>query len=902
MIRDVFYYGEKPNAHPRERFAKNLEHARQLSTTEHFWIINEYCDYRNFDWDFDFEFLADDEVWTKDHNNIWPSQHQKDSGTWLCPKVGGQYLIYRTDVDPVIRKPSLDNWYIPEYIDKSSFDFSWHPDPTSPDYIYEFATQHQPVGGPKYIIKDATQTKYMANPYAMHKVIMNNWVIPDNVDVSTFDFSWHPHPDSPAYIYIFGTAIDRNDGPKYVMSNATEISYMLRKDKQLIGSKLPKYYIDSTLEELVKKHSDEIFWALNKHIDYSDFNFDWLPLEHQSKFIHAFGTYDNIDTQTYFINGPAYVNGHRDINYVSDIKVNITTKLDMFFIDCGNRDAELAYSAIKKQFPNIKKTRYLNSWIDTVNRCVNKASTELFWVLDSRLDYSEFKFDYYPNPWQMNMLHIFGTQWGKWGTTFLINKNTFTESTKYLTHIEHYSGINFVQDRRAKTKSCVNDIVVINHGNYEIENVLQLIRNKEPNVNLSVVPYEVSYLYTLKNIVNNLPRKTEQFIWVISSICDYTNFDFTYVCDPYTKDMLHVFPSDNQKFGDTFLLEVNNTNNINEIGELTEYKINFNSHQRVNRLPAPIILAKTECLPDAITDKFDFPYAIYKTVDNADIEVNDTSINLWSDKDKNIIITSTSATTIVAPKEVYATIKREVYDYPYIIKSNNIKQSKPIDIVFLSNGEINADENYEHLLNVTRGIPNRIVRVDGIKGRAQAYHAALKASNTPWAFTVFAKLKVNKDFDWSWQPDRLQKQKHYIFYATNPVNGLVYGHQAMIAYNKALTLANKGKGLDFTLDDEHEVIELNSGVANYNTDAWSTWRTAFREAIKLRQATDIISKDRLSIWLKVGQGEYGEYSILGAKQGVQYHDSVGGDLAKLKLSYEWEWLKTKFENMVNLVQ
>jgi hypothetical protein len=55
---------------------------------------------------------------------------------------------------------------------------------------------------------------------------------------------------------------------------------------------------------------------------------------------------------------------------------------------------------------------------------------------------------------------------------------------------------------------------------------------------------------------------------------------------------------------------------------------------------------------------------------------------------------------------------------------------------------------------------------------------------------VFAKLEVSSMFDWSWQPDRLQEPKHYIFHALNPVNGLEYGHQAMIAYNKKLVLAN----------------------------------------------------------------------------------------------------------------
>jgi len=104
MLRDVFYYGKKPNVHPREKFATDLADARRQCTTEHFWIINEFCDYTNFDWDWDFDFLPDEEVWTSLHNNVWPSHYQKDSGTWLCSEEDSGIIIYRSDVDPRVRK------------------------------------------------------------------------------------------------------------------------------------------------------------------------------------------------------------------------------------------------------------------------------------------------------------------------------------------------------------------------------------------------------------------------------------------------------------------------------------------------------------------------------------------------------------------------------------------------------------------------------------------------------------------------------------------------------------------------------------------------------------------------------------------------------------------------------
>ena len=123
-------------------------------------------------------------------------------------------------------------------------------------------------------------------------------------------------------------------------------------------------------------------------------------------------------------------------------------------------------------------------------------------------------------------------------------------------------------------------------------------------------------------------------------------------------------------------------------------------------------------------------------------------------------------------------------------------------------------------------------------------------STTPWFLAVFAKLEVNPEFDWSWQPDRLQEPKHYIFHAQNPVNELVYGHQAMIAYNKNLVLKNTAPGLDFTLDQAHEVVPILSGTAWYANNPWTAWRTAFRECIKLRHSLpDVENEYRLNQWL-----------------------------------------------------
>jgi hypothetical protein len=202
-----------------------------------------------------------------------------------------------------------------------------------------------------------------------------------------------------------------------------------------------------------------------------------------------------------------------------------------------------------------------------------------------------------------------------------------------------------------------------------------------------------------------------------------------------------------------------------------------------------------------------------------------------------------------------------------------------------------ADYNYLQLPHTS--IPNRIHRSSGVNGRVAAYQSAARLSITPWFFAVFAKLRVDEKFDWTWQPDRMQEPKHYIFHAYNPVTGLTYGHQAMIAYNRELVLNNLGLGLDFTLDSAHEVVPVLSGTAEYAHTPWMAWRTAFREVLKLKGSADVESKYRLDKWLNNhGAVKNGEWSIHGAEDAVEYYDSVTGDLTELHKSYDWAWLAT----------
>jgi hypothetical protein len=125
----------------------------------------------------------------------------------------------------------------------------------------------------------------------------------------------------------------------------------------------------------------------------------------------------------------------------------------------------------------------------------------------------------------------------------------------------------------------------------------------------------------------------------------------------------------------------------------------------------------------------------------------------------------------------------------------------------------------------------------------------------------------------------------------------------MIAYNKKLVLENNGLGLDFTLDQPHEVVPILSGTAWYTDSSWMAWRTAFREVIKLRASLpDVESEYRLRKWLDSNSDEADpQWSRLGAEDAVEYYDAVAGDFTELRKSYDWSWLASYAFMKRNLV-
>ena len=496
----------------------------------------------------------------------------------------------------------------------------------------------------------------------------------------------------------------------------------------------------------------------------------------------------------------------------------------------------------------------------SIDEARQSSKTRYFWWVNYLTDYSNHDFLWEPVPWEADQTHIWPSQHQANGGTLLVPKQGGVDTNRKHT----------VLPRKDRVP-----VIGIDHGNGLDIDCDQQTR------------YISDYLGTLRRI---LSKVNSEYAWVVSSVCDYTAFDFTWHPSEWQQDMLHVFASDRQKFGDTFYVHVPSFLTKSKDIKLLEWfdTLHFVENISVPRYPMPVVEHQHDTHVAAIKEyEFQYPLAMFSTGGST---VFEPTVSLWQEQTKTVVPLTQGASVIVAPRETKNHLKQQVYDYPYIDKTYAQGTEPPLDIVFIDNGEPNADVNYNHLCD-SAGLhgANRLHRSTGVNGRVAAYRAAAELSTTPWFFAVFAKLQINWSFDWTWQPDRLQEPKHYIFHARNPVNGLEYGHQAMIAYNQKLVLENTAKGLDFTLDQAHEVVPILSGVANYHYDAWTCWRTAFRECVKLQNSSDVESQYRLGQWLTKDTTD-SEWSRKGAEDAVEYYNSVNGDFAELKRSYDWAWL------------
>ena len=222
------------------------------------------------------------------------------------------------------------------------------------------------------------------------------------------------------------------------------------------------------------------------------------------------------------------------------------------------------------------------------------------------------------------------------------------------------------------------------------------------------------------------------------------------------------------------------------------------------------------------------------------------------------------------------------------------------DIIFISYHETNAEKNFKDLydrFNTVGVFGDRVKRVKDIEGIHNAHVEAAKIANTSYFYVVDGDANIVQDFQFSHTAE--ENDVVHVYHSKNPINNLTYGYGGIKLLPTTLTRNMDTTTNDMTtsISNKFEVINVVSNITEFNTDAFSTWRSAFRECAKLasksidrqeQEETD----ERLKTWTTVGYDRpFGKYALAGATAGMEFGLS---NKSNISLINDFGWLKNQF--------
>jgi hypothetical protein len=222
-------------------------------------------------------------------------------------------------------------------------------------------------------------------------------------------------------------------------------------------------------------------------------------------------------------------------------------------------------------------------------------------------------------------------------------------------------------------------------------------------------------------------------------------------------------------------------------------------------------------------------------------------------------------------------------------------------VVFISYGELNAEENWQGVLEKAPAAK----RVDGVTGILQAHKAAANLVTTDMFYVVDGDAYLSEDWSFDFQPSIFDRDCVFVWHSQNPVNGLEYGYGGVKLFPRHLLLNTSTCCVDMTTGlGKLKVMPMISNITTFNTDPFSAWRSAFRECVKLsaRIIPNSNSQEsifRLKTWVSVGSdAAYGNYAIAGAIEGERFGRTHQMSADILKLINDREWLFEYFNNTI----
>ncbi len=701
------------------------------------------------------------------------------------------------------------------------------------------------------------------------------WVVYDDTMIrDTFKFSYVPDEWSYDIPHVFGNGdIDQLDGivllPKKYNATDKEVKhrFFVNKKEVRIMASNPKPYDIFQINnyndylEAIEKTTTDMFWGYNNQIIiHSDFNFDYYISHHSS------------DKKS----NHAWLNGNNYNGVFLFSKTNSVSEEEILFRDIKEKIEHDTIASMPKDFEKFKIDTY-----DEYKNALDVCSSDMFWVIPNDVDIAEdFTWDKYfhdQESFDMKTNHVF------------LNG-------------ESYDGIVLMCAKAEITEKEFEHRFYVNKKEHEV-----VASTPKPYQKFTIDSYE-DYTEALYNC------DTEMFWSVPSDVEVAEDFDFNLYFDhhnTYDRNINHVFLN-GENYDGIALFSKNVLVSEKEIEH--RFLIKKKEHEVVASTPKPYPIYTVNNYQDYLNAKKDCNYDLFwmvndsfLPVENFDWNFNITHHNQYERKINHVWKNRDYFDGIALTNKKLNISQREI-DYRFFVTKKEYNEigsmPKPYDIVFISNGEPNADDNFD-LLSET--FP-RAKRVMDIKGIHAAHKRAAELVETDMFWVVDGDAEIIDGFDFNYYVPAYDidgKDTVHVWRSLNPINGLVYGYGGvkLLPTNLTRNLDQTTTDMTTSISDKFKGIEEMSNTSVFNTDSFSAWRSGFRECAKLSSRTIARQKDdetefRLDAWCTRGADKpFGKAAIAGAKAGKEFGELNANNPDELVKINDFEWLKDEFKKL-----
>jgi len=195
------------------------------------------------------------------------------------------------------------------------------------------------------------------------------------------------------------------------------------------------------------------------------------------------------------------------------------------------------------------------------------------------------------------------------------------------------------------------------------------------------------------------------------------------------------------------------------------------------------------------------------------------------------------------------------------------------DAVMLSYDEPLADKLHARLQRVL-GI--RVKRLHGVEGMRRAYRLAAEVVDCEQFLLADGDFVLAAEFALPAVEPLPEGVSMRVWRARNPLNGLVYGYGGLKLIRRS-ALREIGDAVDVlaALPGRTEFTADIAGTTRINQSPYHAWKAGFRECAMLSRGSeygmdDAEAAERIAAWTVGGEGEFAEFALLGAREGVAF--------------------------------